>query len=76
MDSAQYAREVGRRLRRARMNRLMSLAGVAEASGGRWAAETLGTWERADRALKVEELDALARFYKLGVRDLLPPDVA
>ena len=72
MDSAQYAREVGRRLRRARMNRLMSLADVEKASGRYWTAAAVGTYERAERAIKVEDLAELAAFYHLDIRHLLP----
>ena len=60
-----FSAELGARLRRARESRGMSLADVQKASGGRWAAQALRTYEVAERGLKVEEFEALARFYGL-----------
>ena len=74
MDVEQFGREVGQRLRRARMNRLMSLADVEKAPGSKWTAAAVGTYERAERALKVEDLAGLAAFYRLPTKYLLPPE--
>jgi transcriptional regulator with XRE-family HTH domain len=74
MNSEQYGREVGQRLREVRVRKRLSLTMVAERSGT-VSAEALGSYERAERAVLVEKLADLAGFYGVPVVDLLP-DVA
>ena len=83
MDTEAYGREVGQRLREVRVRKRLSLTMVAERSGKVGAdpsrmvsAEALGTYERAERAVSVEKLAALAQFYGVATVDLLPEDDA
>jgi len=59
----EFARKVGRRLRQLRLEQGMTLQAVEEKSRGRWPAPRLGSYERADRSIKVETLAELAGFY-------------
>jgi len=52
----------------------LSLQQVQQQSKGRWHASVVGSYERGDRALAVQKLAGLARFYRVGVSELLPPD--
>jgi transcriptional regulator with XRE-family HTH domain len=67
-----YSKALGRRLRAAREQRQLSLRGVEAESGGRWKAVVVGSYERGDRAVTVERLAGLARFYGVPVVSLLP----
>lgn len=42
------------------------------ASGGRFRAVTVGTWERGERAVSVERLAELAAFYRVGMWAMVP----
>ncbi|MEO9221389.1 MAG: transcriptional regulator, partial [Mycobacteriaceae bacterium] len=52
----------------------MSLQRVEERSNGRWKAVVIGSYERGDRAVTVNKLAELARFYGVPMSELLPPD--
>ena len=73
-----YQAHVSRLLRATRMGLGLSLSQVAALSDGRLTACQLGTWERNDRGITVEQLDAMARLYQrqlgypLPLTELLP----
>jgi transcriptional regulator with XRE-family HTH domain len=69
-----YATLLGAKLRQVRKSLGLSLFGVEEKSGGRWKAVVVGSYERADRAITVARLVALADWYGVSVRDLLPDE--
>jgi transcriptional regulator with XRE-family HTH domain len=69
-----YAREVGERLRRVRVERGMSLHDVERASDGRWKAAVVGSYERGDRNISATRLLELAEFYEVAPGDFLPGD--
>jgi hypothetical protein len=71
----QFARELGAGLRALRTGRGLSLEQVHTASGHRWKATTLRSWEAGTRAIRAEDLDGLARFYRVPVADLIPDPV-
>jgi len=68
----EYARALGNRLRAIRQQQGLSLHGVEEKSQGRWKAVVVGSYERGDRAVTVQKLSELARFYGVPVEELLP----
>jgi transcriptional regulator with XRE-family HTH domain len=72
----EYARGVGQRLRRIRMDKGMSLGDVNEASEGRWKAAVIGAYERGDRNITVARLAELAAFYAVSVSELIPEEEA
>ena len=47
---------------------------VEQRSGGRWKAVVVGSYERGDRAVTVQKLAELARFYGMPMSLLLPPE--
>jgi len=67
-----YDRALGARLRAVRTQRHLSLQGVERASGGRWKAVVVGSYERGDRAISVHRLAELAAFYETPLAELLP----
>lgn len=67
-----YAKVLGIRLRAIRQQQALSLQGVEEKSDGRWKAVVVGSYERGDRAITVQRLSELARFYRVPVAELLP----
>lgn len=69
---ATYAEELGERLRAARHQRGLSLTSVGKLTDGRFHPATVGSYERATRALTVERLAGLAQLYDVPVIDLLP----
>jgi transcriptional regulator with XRE-family HTH domain len=77
MTATTYAKALGLRLRAVRTGQKLTLQGVEELSrihgGHRWNAAVIGSYERADRAISVENLARLARFYGVPTVDLLPP---
>ncbi|OAA28080.1 putative transcriptional regulator [Frankia sp. EI5c] len=75
MTDADYALELGRRLRAARNRRGLSLLDVQERTDGRWTAGTLGAYERGSRTLRVHRLVELAELYDVPATLLLPPPV-
>ena len=68
----EYAKALGERLRRIRLQKGMSLQDVQDASGDRWKAAVVGAYERGDRNVTVPRLAELAEFYGVPVRELLP----
>jgi transcriptional regulator with XRE-family HTH domain len=69
-----YAQALGARLRDARRSLGYSLQQVEVRSRGRWTVSSLGSYERGSRMMTVTTLDALARYYGVSVRDLLPDE--
>ena len=67
-----YAREVGERLRRIRVDRGMSLQDVERTSEGHWKAAVVGSYERGDRNISATRLLELAEFYGVPPGDVLP----
>jgi len=47
---------------------------VEQRSGGRWKAVVVGSYERGDRAVTVQKLAELARFYGVPMSELVPPE--
>ncbi|ABD11032.1 XRE family transcriptional regulator [Frankia sp. CcI156] len=73
VTEADYALELGRRLRAARNRRGLSLLDVQERTHGRWTAGTLGAYERGSRTLRVHRLVELAELYDVPATLLVPP---
>jgi transcriptional regulator with XRE-family HTH domain len=73
-NAASYAVQTGQRMRAVRVQRGLSLPGVEKASRGRFRAVTLGSYERGDRGMRVEDLADYARWLGVDVRLLLPPE--
>ena len=73
-DGSAADRQVGSRLRTIRHQNHLSLLEVEAGSGGEFKASVLGAYERADRAITVDRLQRLARFYNVPVDQLLPRD--
>ena len=67
-----YAKSLGERLRKIRIQKGMSLHDVQQASGDRWKAAVVGAYERGDRNVTVPRLSELARFYGVPVSELIP----
>ena len=74
LDDSPYTRLVGERLRRIRQQKQMSLSDVEARSDQEFKASVLGAYERGERAISVPRLERLARFYGVGVDQLLPRD--
>ncbi len=71
-----YAREVGTRLRRVRLQQGLSLQDVERRSAGRWKAAVIGSYERGDRNISAARLCELAEFYGISPSEVLPQDDA
>ncbi|KPM50228.1 XRE family transcriptional regulator [Frankia sp. R43] len=71
-ENRAYAREVGARLRAIRTQQGRSLQQVETLSLGRWKTSAVGSYERGDRMVNIENLAALAAFYGVPVAELLP----
>ena len=71
-SNGDYAKALGERLRRIRIQKGMSLHDVQEASDGRWKAAVVGAYERGDRNVTVPRLSELAGFYGVPVSELIP----
>lgn len=69
-----YAKAVGERLRRIRIQKGMSLQDVQQASEGRWKAAVVGAYERGDRNVTIARLSELASFYTVPMSEILPDD--
>jgi transcriptional regulator with XRE-family HTH domain len=69
-----YAKAVGERLRRIRVQKGMSLQDVQQASEGRWKAAVVGAYERGDRNVTIARLSELAAFYAIPISEILPDD--
>ncbi len=72
MNSNDFSRRLGCKLRRARLNRSLSLAQVEEKSDGRWTKRSLGDYESGRRNIKAEAFAELAAFYGVPLDELLP----
>lgn len=72
--SSPFLRLVGERLRSIRLQKNMSLGDVETRSNNEFKASVLGAYERGERAISVPRLERLARFYDVGVDQLLPRD--
>lgn len=73
-DGLEYARALGDRLRRIRVQKGMSLHDVQQASDGKWKAAVVGAYERGDRNVTVARLSELAGFYGVPVSEIIPED--
>lgn len=71
-ESADYARQVGERLRAIRRQKRLSLQEAEELSDQEFKASVLGAYERGERAISVPRLQRLARVYGVPVDQLLP----
>ena len=71
---ADYVQVLGARLRDGRQREGLSLPRVEQRSGGRCKAVVVGSYERGDRAVTVQKLAELARFYGMPMSLLLPPE--
>ncbi len=71
---ADYVQVLGARLRDGRQREGLSLQRVEQRSGGRCKAVVVGSYERGDRAVTVQKLAELARFYGMPMSLLLPPE--
>ncbi len=71
---ADLVQVLGARLRDVRQREGLSLQRVEQRSGGRWKAVVVGSYERGDRAVTVQKLAELARFYGVPMSLLLPPE--
>ena len=69
-----YAKSLGERLRKIRIQKGMSLHDVQTTSEGRWKAAVVGAYERGDRNVTVPRLSELAQFYGVPVSELIPDD--
>jgi transcriptional regulator with XRE-family HTH domain len=69
-----YVTRVGGRLRSLRRQKHFSLQDVEAASDHQFKASVLGAYERGERAISVSRLQRLARFYRVPVDQMLPPD--
>jgi CheY-like chemotaxis protein len=70
----EFNREIGKRLRRARKARGMSLIAVEEASAGEFKQSALGSYERGERSLSIHRLHRLAGIYTMTAADVLAPE--
>ncbi len=71
---ADLVQVLGARLRDGRQREGLSLQRVEQRSGGRCKAVVVGSYERGDRAVTVQKLAELARFYGVPMSLLVPPD--
>ena len=71
-ESADYARQVGERLRAIRRQKRLSLQEAEELSEQEFKASVLGAYERGERAISVPRLQRLAHVYQVPVDQLLP----
>jgi transcriptional regulator with XRE-family HTH domain len=69
-----YAKALGERLRRIRLQKGLSLQAVQQSSEGNWKAAVIGAYERGDRNVTVARLAELADFYGVPVSEILPAD--
>jgi len=66
-----FNESLGARLRKARMDRGMSLSAAEKASDGEFKASALGCYERGERSLTSFRLDRLAQLYGVSCNELL-----
>lgn len=70
MDTEITSEEVGRRLRKIRSSRGLSLSEVESLSEGRLKAVVLGSYERGARALTVKRAIEIAQLYQIPISQL------
>ena len=73
-SEGEFAKALGERLRRIRVQKGMSLQDVQEESRGKWKAAVVGAYERGDRNVTVPRLAELAEFYGVPLTELLPEE--
>lgn len=76
LDSSAYAKALGEKLRKIRLQKGMSLQDVQQASKGKWKAAVVGAYERGDRNVTVAKLSELSEFYGVPPSEVLPEDEA
>ncbi len=74
LDSGIFAKALGDKLRKIRLQKGMSLQDVQQASGGKWKAAVIGAYERGDRNVTVAKLFELSEFYGVPLSEMLPED--
>jgi transcriptional regulator with XRE-family HTH domain len=74
VSSDEYAKALGERLRKIRIQKNQSLQDVQQASNGKWKAAVVGAYERGDRNVTVAKLAELADFYGVPVSEIIPDD--
>ena len=74
-DTAEFRRELGMRLRQARIDRGLVLRQVELAMGSTVTVEALRTYERGSRSISLITLLRLSAFYRTDIRQLLPTDM-
>lgn len=67
--------DLGNRLRDIRTQQGLSLQDVEARSGGELRGSVVGAYERGERQVSVKRLEALARFYRVPVTELLASDL-
>ena len=72
MNINDFSRQLGDKLRIARLNCGLSLAQVEAQSGGRWTKHSVGDYESGRRNIKAETFVDLAAFYGVSLDALLP----
>lgn len=72
--TTEYARQLGERLRRVRLQKGLSLQDVQDLSHGGLKAQVVGAYERGDRNMTVLRLAQLAQFYGVPLPDFLPEE--
>ena len=76
LHDSPFTRLVGERLRRIRQQKKLSLSDVEATSDSEFKASVLGAYERGERAISVPRLERLARFYGVGIDQLLPREMS
>lgn len=74
MNTRDYSKGLGERLRKIRQQKGMSLQDVQQSSHGRWKAAVVGAYERGDRNVTVARLSELADFYGVPLSELIPDE--
>lgn len=69
-----YAEALGERLRNVRTQQDLSLHDVERMSEGEYKASVLGAYERGERSVSVPRLRGLADFYRVPLKELMPPE--
>jgi transcriptional regulator with XRE-family HTH domain len=67
MNRKEYNLRLGKRLRKVRKLKGLSLAEVEQLSNGKWKSVVIGSYERGDRSITAVRLVELARFYGVAV---------
>ncbi|WP_312856542.1 transcriptional regulator [Phytoactinopolyspora halotolerans] len=70
-EDREFAKAVGRRLRKLRMKRQLSMQAVQDQSGGTISSAVIGSYERGERVPSVVRLAQIADFYGVPVDSLV-----